>query len=359
MASSLSPTASNILSSLGIKGATVDKRLPGCVPVLNERGEIDELLIPGIGSAISSGRIGNVAVVDPAADGGSDSSSGFSPTGSVMAPFRSLEEAAAGFVPYGPDADSMVFLMAPGVYGDVTVTFSGSYHPLRVYFIGMGECRMSEDVTFGGLSPAQGGVNPSISFFNVVSNGTVKVLGSPTVSCRGGTYLSELLFGDADSAVVRIASDSRVSSTNAAKVYMSDSGNVGNTSEVTGVTVEDALDRLGGRKIRMASLTFGSSGVDVESSYVDVSAESAGSCDVFDISERDRVIAEGVNGFFRRGRFQAVSAGSVTAGTVDAGTVKADSVNAGTLKFGSYAIRVDSYGYLVVGEESDSSSSSS
>ena len=60
----LSPTAANILSSLGIKGATVGENIAGCVPVLDANGKISVNLIPEGAAKLSVSSISNVVFVE-------------------------------------------------------------------------------------------------------------------------------------------------------------------------------------------------------------------------------------------------------------------------------------------------------
>jgi hypothetical protein len=91
MANALNPTAANIISSLGVKGATSEggEGYSGYVPMLDESGKLSLSFIPQGAAAMAMPPLHDVAFVDP----GSNSET---PTGSIAAPFKTLSDAASG-----------------------------------------------------------------------------------------------------------------------------------------------------------------------------------------------------------------------------------------------------------------------
>lgn len=338
------PTAANILSSLGIKGATVSEAKPGFVPVLDANGKLSANLIPAVSVLSAVPPISDVAFVDPytVVDAGSRN-------GSIAAPFKSISEAAASFSPtvYAAGARCVALMLAPGEYADGQVAFAT--FPSHAYLIGLGECEFtSSAVAVSGISA--GG---SLFLQNIVtgSNG-VSVLGASKVVLLGKTYIYTLTVESG--ATVMLSSDSRVESTNAAAVeYLSDASRTGNTSSVPGGTVKEALDRLDGRRVRVLNISGGNSGIGVgsSSSWIDLSAESSGAFDVYDLRSRDRIFVTAINKLFQRGN--DIDADTVAAHTVEADIVKARSLQIDALALGGYSLEMDAYGYLVVVDGSD------
>lgn len=362
MANTLSPTAANIISSLGIRGATVSERAPGYVPILDENGKISADLIPADAAQLAIPPVSDVAYVDPytsVAEGAR--------RGSVVAPFKSVTEAAANFSPTSgaTSARTVAFVLAPGKYEDQSIVFPSArwnvLHPICVYLLGLGECRFTQSaVSITGMGLSESGLAQAVILQNVVAEGTIAIDGVPSVTCIGKTYVGTLAFASAD-AHVAIAPESRVSSTNAQNVsldpdrisFLAADERIGNTSTVVGRTVKDALARLGNRKIRVAKITNGDSGFTVGSSCEDVPADSFGGYDAWDISARDRVLAAGINAMFRAGKFGSVTAGTVTATNVVAEKVTTRDLRMDALSLGGYRLAIDTYGYLVVSDTSD------
>lgn len=354
MANALSPTAANIISSLGIRGATVAEPLAGYVPILGPDGKLSAEFIPADAAQMAIPPLSNVVFVDPYTDVDEDLQKG-----SAAAPYKSLSKAAARFksTEVGASALRLSFLLAPGIYDEPTVSFSHSPEtefqkaPRNVYFIGIGQCTFLNNLAIVGMDTSAG---QSVLFQNVVTSGTVSVSGAPVVTCLGNTSIANLVIGDSESQMgtLKLSPESRVSSTNAANVVMmADAAHVANdlsASGVAGSTVSDALKRLGERKIRIARVSKGSSGFDVGSSTVDVSASSAGSFDVYDISASHRMLAEGINEMFRNGKFSSVTADVVTATSVVATNASIRNLDIDALTLGGYSIEIDAYGYLVV-----------
>lgn len=354
MASQMSPTAANIISSLGIKGATVSDALAGYVPILGPDGKLSANFIPANAAQDALPALSNVAYVDPY----TEVEDGLR-KGSAVAPFKSISEAASNFEPteYASRAAYIAFVLAPGDYGDSLVAFGGTVRPLDVYIIGLGRCRLSSNMTISGMasSESSAGRSQSVILQNIVANGMVGVAGNPIVTCLGDTYVGTLTLGNTESTAgeLRLGSEARVSSTNAAVVsYLSEDDRIGNTSSVPGKTVKDAVSRIGKRKIRIAKITQGIAGFDIASSCSDVTAESSGSTDIYDLSKRDRLFAECVNSILENGKFENIRAGTVAATNVTADSISVKTLRMDALSLGGYRLEIDTYGYLVVADGS-------
>ena len=359
MANALSPTAANIISSLGIRGATANEPLAGYVPILGPDGKLSAEFIPADAAQMAIPPLSNVVYVDPYTEVSESLQKG-----SVVAPFHSISQAAASFesTPLGASAMQIAFLLAPGRYNEPTVSFShppGSDRqkaPQNVYFIGLGQCEFMYGISITGMDADS---SQNVLFQNVYTTGTISISGSgnTVVTCLGSTQIGNLLIGDPNSTMgtLKLAPESRVSSTNASRVLMADAAHVANDQSATGVagsTVSDALKRLGGRKIRIAKVSLGSSGFDVGSSTVDISAESAGGFDIYDISSSHRQLAEGINSLIKSGKFASVHADTVVATDISADTLTVKNLNMDALTLGGYMLEIDAYGYLVVADGS-------
>lgn len=338
MANALSPTAANIISSLGIKGATVGENLPGFVPVLDENGKISVGLIPDDAAKMAVESMSNVVFVDPYT--GEDDQS--ARTGSIVAPFKTISEAAARSTPAG---GRIAVVLAPGVYGDGGVAFAGS--PNYVYLIGVGECVIDADpMAISGLGQSPGR-SPELFLSGLSSSHAINVVGSAKITLLGNTRVRSL--NAAEGSTLSISADSRVDSTSVSKVYLAGDDRVGNASSVPGDTVLDALDRLGSRKIRVARISGSGSGIDVMSSYEDVGADSFGGFDAYDMRARDKAIVGSVRDLYSK--LANLNAETVTAGDVTAtGTLRANTISIDALRLSGYDVLVDTYGYLVVSE---------
>lgn len=346
MSNGLNPTAANIISSLGIKGAigkipegAEGASFSGFVPFLNKDGKIDLTFIPPGAAAMSVKMFHNVAVVDP---GTTEDIR----TGSAIAPFKTLSEAAERMVEdegYGY-AVSCALLLMPGKYDDSMVEFSAS--PMNVFIVCVGECHFSRStVAITGMR--NGG---SLTLRNILTDGNITVTNCSSVTCIGTTRIT----GDltlADGASLRLSSESFVASTNAVSIaYITDSSRVGNTSGVEGATVGQALDTLGNRKIRVADLTADSDGFDYdEDRFVEIPAVKIGDREIYDLRGRDRVIVDGINSLVLMWKNPTV--GTLTADTVKAKSIEADSIKVNAITFGGYKLAIDSYGYMVVVDE--------
>lgn len=363
-----SPTAANIISSLAIKGAIVSiptgesgSKYAGFVPALDANGKLNAKFIPSEAAQISIPPLSNVAYVDPCTDVEEYAADGETRlrVGSVVAPFKSIEEAAANFVPTSDAAAGkyVAFMLAPGKYEDVEMRFPAGNAPLSVYIIGLGECIFASNITtfaVYGMSSTVSGRKPIVFLQNVYMSGTISVSSGSDAVVLGKSYIHELSIGSGSK--LSLASESRVDSTDAGTVsYLSEDSRIGNTSGVKGATVGAAVGRLGRRRVRIANVTADSSGFKIgSSSYTDVSeaSSSGASFGYFDLRERDRLFVEGINRLFKRGVFDAVTANSVTAKNVVADVVKTKELRMDALALGGYRIEIDAYGYLVVSDGS-------
>lgn len=339
------PTAANIISSLGIKGATVDTPAPGYVPVLGPDGRLSARFIPAGTITVSLSTLSDVAYVDPYT-----ATPAAERNGAITSPFISLEEAVAGFRLHGGAATRgcAAFMLAPGKYLDSNVDFrqlaSGGVSELCL--IGLGKCNFSASRVLMRLND---GVRLSIQ--GIVTSGTISLLCSgPEVTLLWNTEIHAL--SASSGMTVKIAPGARVDSTNAPTVtYLAEASKVVNDSQVVGDTVKGALDRLNARKVRVIRLSAGSSGFSEGSSYDIGAGSSGGGYDFFDMRSRDRALADGLNRLIadlRNGNFD-----TVTANMVIADVVKTTELQMESLVLGGYRLEVDPYGYLVVSEASD------
>ena len=366
MNSNISPTAANIISSLGIKGATVSDALPGYVPVLGPDGTLSAKFIPADAALSAIPGLSDAAFVDPNTDVEQSLRKG-----SVEAPYKTLSEAAEKFRPSlsSQSAKNVAFILAPGMYGvdgNTSVDFPQGWNeafPLRgnpsnVYLIGIGGCRFSNDIVVSGMDTSSG---QTLVLQNVdIGSHSLTVLGNATVVLFGKTYVGgNLSAGSSDSGgtrvqlnvgVLRLSADSYVGSPYANSIeYISKDATIANTSGVRGsATVREALDRLDARKIRFARIYGSGSGLTAGSSY-DVSAESAGGYDVYKTGDRDRALVDAIRNIY--GKFENINAQTVTAVDIEAtGTLTAKTLSIDVLKLSGYEVEIDNYGYLVVSD---------
>lgn len=343
MAGSMSPTAANIISSLGIKGAigsipdgAQGSSFSGFIPILNADGKIDLSFIPPGAAEMSVQRFHNVAIVDPMTECETR-------TGSVIAPFKTASEAAASITPdegYDNAARCAIVLM-PGKYDDSLIAFSSE--PSEAFIICVGQC------VFGKSTVAISGIRNggALSVSNIYTDGNISVSNCSNVTFLGTTVVRGNLTL-AQGAELAIAPESYVASTNASSViYLSDSSRVGNSSSVTGNTVSDALDTLGSRAIRVVNMSYGDSGFDYdEDDFSDIEAIRSGAVEVYDLRGRDKAFADGVNRLVVMWKNPTV--GELRANTVNAGKIVADEMDIAAISIGGYKVTIDQYGYLVV-----------
>ena len=359
------PTAANIISSLGVKGAISSipegedaSKYEGFLPVLDANGRLNAKFIPPEAAHISIPTLSNVAYVDPYTNVQEYSSNGTRlRIGSVVAPFKSIKEAAANFSPT-EDAKSrkyIAFVLAPGKYEDTEMQFPSKQSPLSVYLIGTGNCIFASNITkfsIYGMSSTSGERRPMLFLQNVYMAGEISVSTGADAVVIGKSYIHQLSVGSGSK--VSIASDCRVDSTDAGTVvFLSEDSRIGNTSGVKGDTIKDAVGRLGRRRIRVARLSGISSGIDTgSSSYMDILETSSGSDSfgVFDLRTRDKVFVDAINRLFSERK--KIVAESVTAGSVVADSIKTKELRMDSLALGGYRIEIDTYGYLVVSDGS-------
>ena len=334
MANRLNPTAANIISSLGVKGATATDPLEGYVPILGPDGKLSVEFIPDSAAKMSVPPISDVAFVDPY----TEEDDGDLRNGSIAAPCKYISEAASKFST--TDGDRVAIVLAPGVYNESQVSFDSSLK--KVYLIGLGNCYI--DVNGGSFSVSVG-QSVDLTVQNIDVPTTMSVSAGTKIRLVGNTHINELL---SSNSTLVISAEARVESTNASTIQLaSDSAHVSNTSSVQGNTVGDALERIGGRKIRILRIDAGSSGVDFGSSFEDIEAESSGSDEIYDLRGRDSAIASALSELFRRSK--NIVADDVSAGIIRADSISTRSLSIDALKIGGYNIEVDAYGYLVVG----------
>lgn len=350
MRTDLSPTAANILSSLGVKGAaqSIPSGARGSdfakfIPMLDENGKLNASFIPADAAQLSIPPLSDVAFVDPYTETAEFAADGITRlrVGSIVAPFKSISEAAANFSP-AQDASGAKFIsivLASGRYEDTVAQFQST--PSAVAVIGIGDCVLAASpLVLAGLSSGA-----SVIFQGVRTSQDVTIQGVSSVTCLGRTSIGRLNVGSGTRLV--LSADSRVSSTDASDIrYLSEASNVGNTSNVPGKTVDAALRRLNGRKIRIAYITEGSTGLDIGSSCVDVTAESSGGFDVYDLSTREKAIAAAINKFIKKSK--DITAETVTADKVVTDTLEAKTLEIDSILLGGYRLGLDMFGYLVV-----------
>ena len=335
------PTAANILSSLGVKGAVsmipegeAPSSYAGFVPVLDKSGRLDIKFIPSRAVEDIVTPLKNVIVVDPG-------SAAEEQTGSIVAPFKTIDAAAAAAK---PDASGRcAILLVPGRYpafGNSMAQFSDA--PSEVFFLGIGECIL-DTTTFnvGGLADSG-----SVFFKDIVEVSCVNIVNPCTVVCLGRTYLGRLEAGSG--SLLKLSSEARVESTSVEHVsYLSDASRVGNDSDVPGGNVKEALNKVYGRKIRVLNVGAGDSAFSYgDSSYVDIEAESASDGDIYDLRRLEKVIVDGINKFVKKEK--DIKVDTVSAESVKAALVEADSVKVKSVVMGGYKLAVDPYGFLVV-----------
>lgn len=344
MTNALSPTAANILSSLGIKGA-IDS-LPsgqgsafqGCVPVLGADGKIDISFIPPAAAEMSVQHISNVLIVDPG-------TTCASPTGSVVAPFKTIAAAAAAFSndPGYEFAARCAVLLMPGKYTDSTVAFSAS--PLQAFVICLGSCAFAAStVAFSGIDSTG-----TLYLQNVSASGNLTVTGCSRVACLGTTEITGTL-GVSVGGEIMLSSEAHVGSASVAPTYLSSTATIANSSaSISGATAKDAMDSLAARRIRVSRIVAGDPIVE-QDGYEDVPAADG----VYDLRSHDAPVVNALNTLADRLDNQVVD--TITATSVTAGAVTAGTVDAIAMRLGRGLLRVDEFGYLVVEDEAGESS---
>lgn len=338
----ISPTAANIIASLGIKGVTdgTDRAelQRGYLPMLGADGKLSPEFIPASAAEMSVPPLSDVKFVDSGVAVAADHRNG-----SIAAPFKTIAEAAGSV-----NATSRIaIVITPGSYNESSISFPYSD---EVYLIGIGKCVLTGSTTAISM---RSGAKLFLQEIDAGANG-LSVTGASEIACLGETHIGTLT---ADGITLRMSAESRVDSTSAAKIYLATDSHVGNTSEVHGATVCDALTRLGRRRIRVANISADSSGIDVgSSSYVDIPASSYGSgVEVFDLRGHDMVMVDFLNRLAKNSR--DIVAETVTAKTITADEFKTRKLEMDYMAIGGYLLTVDAYGYLVVATDGSESSS--
>ena len=359
------PSAANILSSLGIKGAVngvpegIDQAsLANYIPVLDKDGKLSVKFIPSSAMEMTVNPLSNVLVVD-------QNSVATHETGSFVAPFKSIDSAAAAV-----KADSSgrcAILLMPGLYQatyNSIANFSSNYPdadgPSSVFIIGLGECVLDASTfNIDGIDSSGGGA--TVVLKNICTDSNIKVYASAAVVCMGRTVVSGSIIAEAGSSV-KLSSESRVAKAIVAESspeqalpisYLSDSSHVGNDSNIPGDTVDKALNRLGSRKIRVANITFDDTGFHFDNdSFTDMPAEAvaspSGDFDIYDLRQRQKIFVDGINRLVKLNK--NIVAESVTADTIRAGLIETDKLKMDALVLGGYKLTIDPYGYLVVAD---------
>ena len=344
MDKALSPTAANIISSLGIKGAVSDveagqaqSSVAGFVPVLGENGKLNAKFIPSDSVTMQVDPLTNVYVVDKSS--GSDVQ-----TGSVVAPYKTINGAASSIET--DESGRCAIIVAPGKYtgsDNTWMRFSGS--PSKVFVIGVGECSFdSDDVVISGVS--SGG---SVYLQNIRTNSNLRIVGCSEVVLLGRSFVG----GEAhvEGARLILSPESWVASTDSVNVsYTSEASRIGNDSNVGGKTVKDAIENVGGRVIRTAAIHLDSSSIDIGSSYDDIEVESSGGVRFYDLRDRDRVIVDGINKLIKLGK--NIVADSVVAKKIVADEISAGSIDMAAIQIGGYKLTMDNLGYLAIADGS-------
>lgn len=337
------PTAANIIASLGIKGASVTggEGMSGYVPVLNEDGRLDVSTFDAqeLTKSLDVAPLTNLAYVDYG-------STHNAPTGSSLAPFKSLKDAMAkGFGSYvivgtPGDAENVsasasksdvirIFSTSETAFGNLTFTGLKAGQTFVFWNIN------ANAITFSGESPCK------VVFFG---RGTVGSLVGTTTDAENPTSYSiaELAY----SAEYDIQNKKYVAS----ERLLDTSARVANSStEVQGTTVSDATTRLGQRTITVTTFTSEKNvGLVEGTKTIEVTRGAAEGRD--DYALTDTGLAEAANSIFHKDNdspvYQDVTAATVTATSVEATSMKIDSMT-----LGDSTLIVDADGFLVVKED--------
>lgn len=342
---SLSPTAANIISSLGVKGAAASGASPpsslaGFLPILGPSGKLDASFVPADAAQVSLPTLADAAYIDPQTSTGDDVR-----RGSIVAPYRSLGEAAASFTPsLQAQMDGFVaFVLAPGAYtsaADATVAFKSSFHPKTVVIACAGQCKFISTVAVTGLASG------ATVYLRDMTLPGFSAAGARVV-CLGRTVVS----GAVTAASLSLSADSSVGGDRPGSVaLLADSDRVGDRSSLEAGTVSGAIDALAKRAIRRARLTGCHSTLSADvSNPVDVAADKNG---VYDMSDRDSMLVSAI-----RDLYSKVGQGSMTVETLTAGKVVTTTLSIKALELNGRTVRIDAFGYLVVEGTSASSGS--
>ena len=332
------PTAANILSSLGVKGATEEGGTgkSGYVPVLNSEGKLNEsvLDLDSIKSSVTVDPLPGAVFVDASATGEED--------GSVVHPYRSLANAAA--------SGATSFIVVAGSYGTENVIINDStVTVVKVFCMGA--------VSFDKLT-LSGYANGTTFIFNDL---TVSTLYFSTYSASavitGRSVITTFMGGISDP-------DDELSTQYVNKVYIGPKVEVGewknvdtekigflassdrianDSGKIDGKSVSDALDNIGtelntieNRKIRIPTFkSTKNTGIEVDS-HEDVPV--SGDENIYDIENIGESLATAANGIFHKDNdspvYDAVTATEITTETLNLGS--------------NYIISFDPDGFLVI-----------
>lgn len=339
MANSLSPTAANIISSLGIKGATGSVPVGqgpsfyGYVPILNENGKLDSSFISYESAAGSVSPFRNAAIVDCGTEIGDGNRNG-----SVSAPFKTLSEAASRLIP--DSTGSIALIVMPGTYQDINVSFSGS--PSHVFIVCVGDVMTDNDMVIRGI-------RGSLSIQGLNISAAITVGGCSSVEFLGGTNIgSNVNIGDAIAYLSSEVSGDIASKLHAADVkWISGAYRIGFGQD--GSTVGSAIDTLSLRTIKISDISAGQDGISTVNTR-EIHAENG----TYDLTGVMGGIASAINSMFQNGKFSSIEVtGLAKIGSVEATTIKTNELNMDSLLMGGYRIAIDSFGYLIVLNGSD------
>lgn len=337
------PTAANVIASLGIRGASVTggTGMAGYVPVLGENGRLDGSTfdVEELAKSLDIAPLTDVAYVDY----GSEHTA---PTGALLAPFKSLKDAMAeGFQNYiiaGTPAEAEVvsvnavtdspvriFSLHETAFGNLT--FTGYKSGQRFTFLNIS----ADSLVFSSESPC------SLVF---LGRGTIaKLVGQTTDRLDPSKYsISELAY----SAEYEIKSKQYVASERLLDI----SSRVANSStEVQGTTVADATTRLSKRTITVPTFTNEKNvGLVEGQKTVEVTQGPADGRDDYRLTGTG--LAEAANGIFHKDNDSPVYA-DITAATVTATDITANSVKTASMTLGDTTLVIDADGFLVVKED--------
>jgi len=360
------PTAANILSSLEVKGATSvgGAEQEWKLPVLNGEGVLDTSLLPieRISESIDVPTLGDTAYVDPSA--GADVE-GYQGTGSIVKPFRTLDEAASYNAGGKTFANFLLVSGSPADYSSAHPNFATRETIIRIFSTGT--------VQFGSLSfdwlvPETRFILNNISVSSVFHLRTelaclVQITGASSIGTLRGSVdnsggLPQMLTDVEIDPSVKILSFTNIKSLG----YLASGIRIANgSSRVRGETVAEATDTLGNRRIRIPKFTADVYGVHI-GSVEDVQADSDSSDDyeLHDITDIGYTLTEALNStFYKKGdspEFNSVTASKVRTDMLTAST----SVRTEKTILGHTPIYVDTDNFLMIGspeyESSDSSS---
>lgn len=340
---SFTPTAANVIASLGIKGASVTggEGMAGYVPVLNEDGRLDGSTfdVQELAKSLDVAPLTNLAYVDYG-------STHNAPTGSSLAPFKSLKDAMAkGFGSY-------VIVGAPGDAENVSSSAIKS-DVVRIF--------STSETTFGNLTFTGFKAGQTFVFWNISANtiafsgespckvvffgrGTVgSLVGATTDAKNPDSYsIAELAY----SAEYDIQAKKYVAS----ERLLDTSARVANSSaEVQGTTVADATTRLGQRTITVTTFTSEKNvGLVEGTKTIEVTQGTAEGRDDYALTGAG--LAEAANSTFHKDNDSPVYQ-DVTAATVTATSVTATSMETDAMTLGNATLVVDADGFLVVKED--------